>query len=158
MNRYLSSLIGAVALLVLTQGPTSAGPFTPGGLVVVRVGAGINALNSATTAVFLDEYHTTGGAVVQSLALPTATSGTNRALTLGGVATTEGYLTRSVDGQYLSLAGYDANPGATAGTSTPTAFGGNTDRVIARVDAYGGILTNTVLTNAYSGDSVRSVT
>src|SRR2546429_280991 len=80
----------------------AASPFTAGNLVVYRVGDGLSALGSAATPVFLDEY-TPAGVFVQTIAVPTTTSGSNRALTASGTATSEGLLTRSIDGQYLTL-------------------------------------------------------
>ena len=49
-------------------------PFTPGNLVVYRVGDGAAVLASSGTAVFLDEY-TTAGVLVQSIPVPTTTPG-----------------------------------------------------------------------------------
>jgi hypothetical protein len=158
-TRWLSVVFAGWLLLGLqggTIGRCWGDPFTPGDLVVVRVGDG-SSLSGVTAPVFLDEFNPSSGALVQSVAMPITASGSNRAFTLGGTNTTEGCLTRSIDGRYLSLAGYDANTGATAGASTPTAFsGGTTDRVVARVDVNASIDTTTVLTNAYSGNSVRS--
>src|SRR5215510_13976670 len=83
--------------------------FTPGDLVIYRVGTGglVDNLTAAATAVFLDEY-TPGGVLVQTLPMPTVDSGANQTLTASGTATSEGLLTRSTDGRYLVLTGYDA--------------------------------------------------
>lgn len=81
--------------------------FTPGDLVIYRVGTGATSLSSAATAVFLDEYTATR-VLVQSIALPTADSGSNQTLTASGTATSEGLLTLSADGRYLELTGYNA--------------------------------------------------
>ncbi|WP_344087408.1 ExeM/NucH family extracellular endonuclease [Luedemannella helvata] len=120
-------------------------------LVVVRVGAGDAALSSAATEAFLDEY-TPAGSLVRSVPLPTAVSGDNRPLTMSGSATTEGALARSVDGRYLTLGGYDAEPGtpAVAGTNAATVA-----RVVARVDGAGAVDTSTALADAYSGGNLR---
>ena len=82
-------------------------PFTPGDLVVYRVGTGSGALGSTATAVFLDEYSPTG-TLVQSIAASTADSGSTHILTAGGTATSEGELNLSPNGQFLTLTGYDA--------------------------------------------------
>ena len=82
-------------------------PFTAGNLVVYRVGTGATALSNAATDVFLDEY-TTSGTLVQSIALPTSISGSNKRLVSSGTAVSEGFLTLSSDGKYLLLTGYDA--------------------------------------------------
>jgi hypothetical protein len=83
-------------------------PFTPGNLVLVRVGTGAGALTGSATETFLDEYTTAGMPAGNSVALPTDAG---NALTLSGTGTTEGYLTGSVDGHSLTLGGYNATPG-----------------------------------------------
>src|SRR4051812_18716559 len=109
--RYSVALLGLVAMLA--GGAISAGaPFTPGNLVVVRVGPGNGsggALDGTATTVFLEE-HPTGVHLtpLQTIGLQStsATSG-NRALTLSGSSTSEGFLTLSADGRYLLLGGYN---------------------------------------------------
>ncbi len=131
------------------QDPQAA--FTLGNVVVYRVGTGAAALSSAATAVFLDEY-TAAGALVQSIALPTADNGANQTLTASGTATSEGLLTRSADGRYLVLTGYDAAPGTASVTGTATT---TVTRVFGRVDSSGSIDTTTT-TTAFSANNVRS--
>ena len=128
-----------------------ASNLTPGNLVVVRVGDGTSALSNASTAVFLDEY-TPSGALVQSIPLPTALSGANHALTLSGTASTEGALSLSPNGQYLSFAGYDTSVGY-AGVAS-----GITNRTIARVGANGVVNTSTgyLAGSAYLNGNFRS--
>src|SRR5207244_738646 len=97
----LASLTGALLLVLANLLPVkAAATFTPGNLVVVRVGDGSTALGSVATPVFLDEWKT-DGTFAQSVPLPTALNGSNRRLTLSGSATTEGLLTRSSNGRYL---------------------------------------------------------
>ncbi len=129
-----------------------AADFGPGNLVVVRVGAGAAPLTSASTAVFLDEY-TPAGVLVQSLPLPVAAAGANQPLTNSGTATSEGFLSLSVDGRYLLHAGYAAAPGlaSIAGTASAT-----TPRVVARVAMDGVVDTSTAITDGYSGANIRS--
>jgi predicted extracellular nuclease len=128
--------------------------FTPGNLVVYRVGTGTGALGSAATAVFLDEYTPTG-TLVQSIAMPTADSGSNQTLTAAGNSTSEGFLDLSSDGRYLVLGGYDAAVGTASIAGTASA---SVNRVIGRVDANGNVDTTTALTNAFSGGNIRGVT
>jgi predicted extracellular nuclease len=132
----------------------SAAAFTPGNLVVYRIGDGSAALTSAAQPVFLDEYTPTG-TLVQSIAMPTAASGVSGALTANGTSTSEGYMTRSADGNCLILPGYDAAPG-TAAVSGTTAAANN--RIIARVDWTGNVDTTTRLTGAFSTANIRSAT
>jgi predicted extracellular nuclease len=127
--------------------------FTPGNIVIYRVGTGSAALGSAATAVFLDEY-TPSGTLVQSIALPTADSGANQTLTASGTSTSEGLLTLSTDGHYLVLAGYDAAVG-TAGITTSASA--TINRVVARVGADGSIDTTTALSDFSTGSSPRGV-
>ncbi len=128
--------------------------FTPGNLVVYRAGDGSAAVGTTGTAVFLDEYNFTTGALVQSLPMPTAVSGANKRLVCVGNSTTEGFLTLSADKQYIVAPGYDA---ATATASLGSSTSATVARVIARVDATKVINTTTALTNAFSGASYRGV-
>lgn len=131
-----------------------AAAFTPGNVVVYRVGNGVASLNSNAATVFLDEF-TPSGTLVQSLPMPTAVNGANRRLTTSGTATSEGYLSRSADGQYLLVPGYDAAPGD--GSITTTNWSA-VNRVIGRVDAAGNIDTTTALGDTLSGQNPRSAT
>jgi hypothetical protein len=146
-------VLAAVAAASLSASVFAAA-FTPGDLVVSRIGTGTGALSSAATAVFLDEY-TPAGVPVQTIALPTTVNGTNDALTSSGSATSEGALTRSVDGQYLVIAGYNAAPG-TAGVAGSASA--SVARVVGRIDAGGNIDTTTALTDAFTGNNIRSAT
>lgn len=149
-NRILGCLS---TLLLLGAGRAQAAPFTPGNVVVVRVGdGGTAALSGSATAVFLLEY-TPAGTLVQTIALPTAVSGANRALTASGTATSELNLTRSADGRYLVLTGYDAAPGTASITATAAAA---TNRVIGRVAADGTVDTSTRLSDAFDAAGIRA--
>lgn len=144
LSPSLAAMVAAAVALAITAAPAAAAPFTPGNLVVYRVGTGSGALTSAAAAAFLDEY-TPSGALVQTIALPTAISGPNRALTAAGSATSEGQLSRSADGLFLVVAGYDAAPG-TAGVATTAP--GTVNRVVARIDVSGSVDTTTALNDA----------
>lgn len=150
IGAVVTSLVVPVVGLVQAYSASAAG-FSPGNLVVARVGTGDAALSNAATAVFLDEY-TPAGTLVQSVALPTATSGANRKLTMSGSATSEGALALSLDGRYLTLAGYDADLGTASVASTPTSA---VSRVVGRVDGAGGVDTSTAITDIFSGNNVR---
>jgi hypothetical protein len=144
----------AVALQQLAYQQISsppAAPFTPGNVAVVRVGDGTAALTTAATAEFVDEY-TLNGTRVQSIALPAADNGTVRAFTNSGTATSDN-ITRSADGRYLLLTGYNAVPG-TAGIVTSTVTANN--RLVARIAADGSVDTNTRISDAFSGSNIRS--
>ncbi len=126
--------------------------FTAGRLVVARVGTGTT-LSSAATALFLDEYTTTGTTGI-SFALPTTTVGNVNRVLGSGTATSDAQLNLSTDGQYLTMGGYDAS----AGTATVATTGSN-NRVISRINNLGKVET-TVLpgTSFYVNNNFRSVT
>jgi predicted extracellular nuclease len=149
--RVLVPALAIPAIAFIGVQASSASDFAPGDLVVVRVGAGTAALSSAATAVFLDEY-TPAGVLVRSVPLPTATAGGNHRLTMSGSATSEGGLSLSADGHFLSLAGYDADPGTASIASTTTPA---TPRVVARVDGGGTVDTTTSVSDTFSGNNVR---
>src|SRR5205085_10034037 len=102
-------------------------------IVVYRVGDGSATLGSAATAVFLDEY-TPAGTLVQSIPMPTSVNGSNKRLTAAGSSTSEGFLTRSSNGQYLVLTGFDADLGTGLVASTSSVA---TNRVVGRIDPSG---------------------
>ena len=152
----IAALFGTSVFLYQMYSPrhVRAAGFTAGNLVVYRVGDGSAALNSNATAVFLDEY-TPAGLLVQSIPLPTIVSGSNKRLTASGTATSEGFLTRSVDGSFLVIPGYDAAPGTLSITGSNSS---TINRVIGRVDSSGNVDTSTALNDAISGGNPRGAT
>jgi hypothetical protein len=156
---HLRVVLGTVALAttvaVAAAAPAFASsPFTPGDIVVYRVGAGTAALTSAGTAVFLDEYGPTG-TLVQSIALPTTATTPSHPLVASGTATSEGLLTLSADGRFLIATGYDAAAGASGVSSSSSS---SVPRVVATVDGNATVNTTTALTDAASGNNFRSAT
>ncbi|UOQ99608.1 IPT/TIG domain-containing protein [Hymenobacter sp. 5317J-9] len=123
----------------------SAAPFTPGNLVVMRVGDGSASLSSAATVAYLQEY-TPAGVLVQTIPLPTAVAGNNRILTVAGSSSTDGGLTRSANGAYLVVGGYDAAPGTAGVAALDPSTGAN--RIVGRVGADGNVDTSTRITDA----------
>ena len=83
MKTTIRLWVSAVILICAACTTALAGPFTAGNLAVVRVGDGSAALSSVATATFIDEI-TTGGTLVQSIALPPSGGSP---LTLSGSAT-----------------------------------------------------------------------
>ncbi|HEY5945700.1 MAG TPA: hypothetical protein VIV40_09425, partial [Kofleriaceae bacterium] len=129
---------------------------------VVRVGEGTAVLSSASTAVFLEERNS-AGTVVRTINLPIAADGSNAPFTLAGTSTTEGGLSRSANGAYITLAGYAVVPGITGPNSGSINTTTNrstdtspTNRVVARVSAAGVVDSSTRLVDAFSGSSVRA--
>jgi hypothetical protein len=146
MHKTLLSL-----LLIGISAFVFAGNFSPGNIVIIRVGSGTATLSNASTAVYLDEYTITG-TLVQSIAIPAAVSGSNHALTLSGSAATEGELALSPNQQYLTFTGFDTVPGYASVSS------GVTNRTIARVDAAGTVNTSTgfIAGSAFVAGNFRS--
>lgn len=130
---------------------TSPTPFTAGNYVVLRVGDGTATLTSAATATFLLEYTPTG-TLVQTVALPTADASPNLALTETGTSSADGFLTRSADGRYLVVPGYNAAAGTTGLAATTAAA---TNRLVGRIAANGTINTTTRINDAFSGGNIR---
>src|SRR5262245_10634779 len=100
-------LLGA-ALAAQPLIASAAVTFTPGNIVVSRAGDGTTTMNTGeAAAAFLDEY-TPSGTLVQSIPMPTSVNGNQRRLTQTWDNMNEGFVTRTVDGKYLLLTGYDA--------------------------------------------------
>ena len=91
---------------------------------------------------------------MQSIPLPTTTIGSNRRLIASGTATSEGLITRSADGAYIVLTGYDAEIPTVSLTGTTAA---STPRVVGRVAVDGSLDTSTALSDFSSGSNPRSV-
>jgi hypothetical protein len=146
--KRLGLLGTAVGLLsTSTALAQTARAFTAGNYVVVRLGDGTTALSSAAAATSLLEY-TPDGNLVQTIALPVADAGTTLALTETGSSAADASLTRSADGRYLILPGYNAAPGTLAVANTASAA---TNRLIGRIAADGSINTATRISDAFSG-------
>ena len=92
-------MIAALSFALAVPRPLAAGPFTPGNVVVVRVGDETTQGSKGIQApVVLEEIPATGGAAMNQVALPGGVT-----LPVGEPAT--GFLTRSPGGQFLTLAG-----------------------------------------------------
>lgn len=149
---FMKKFVLTLGVGIMCASQSFGAALTPGNLVVVQVGDGAGSLGSAATASFLKEF-TLGGSLVQTINMPTVASGLNQALTLSGTATSEGFLTLSANGQFLTLGGYGAVPGtANVTTANPTTV----NRVVGRVDMNGNVDTSTALTDAYNGSNIRS--
>jgi hypothetical protein len=138
-NLWLSALLLLVAMGVHAQ------PFTPGNLVVVRVGDGTAALSANGAAVFLEERATGGTLAGPILAVPN--------LVVSGSATSEGALCLSGNGLFLTIAGYNA-PAGTA--SLPTSPSASFARVIGMVDVNRNFNVAAGTSSLYSGNNIRS--
>jgi len=73
-----------------------------------------------------------------------------------GTATSEGLISRSVDGHYVLLGGYDA--AIPAASSVVSSAAATTARVVGRVDSSGNVDTTTALSDWADANNPRSVT
>jgi hypothetical protein len=139
-------LTGTSPDLVATPDPTE--------FLVVRVGDG-TMLTSDATPVFVERRKIADGSMVgTAIALPTAVNGTSRRLTLSGTALSEGAISRSANGAYALLAGYDANVGIPNISATSSnAY----NRVIGRIAADNSVDTTTAF-DALGTGSIRGAT
>lgn len=145
---HVARLISVLAT-ALAASAASAQSFTPGNIVLLRVGDGTTTIGTAAAAVTLLEI-SPAGSIVQQIPI---TSIGGDALTLRGSSTTEGALSFSANGQYLVFGGYRADAGA-ADPSTSTTI----PRVIGRVATSGlAVNTATSITDGYLGNSFRGV-
>lgn len=102
---------------------------------------------ATTQAVSIARLDANGASTDAAIVLPTAVDGQNRPFTLGGTETNTGVLARSLDGRYVTLAGYAVAPGSSVSTSVT--------RGVARVDATGTVDTSTTLSGALIKSAVR---
>jgi hypothetical protein len=121
--------------------------FTAGNIVVTRVGTGSAALSAAATALFIEEYNTSG--LVGTITVPT--TGSTRLL-MAGNSTSEGFLSRTSDFSKLSIPGYDATLGLASVASAANIF-----RSVGTLGlGYGSF--NRITSTLTSGSNLRSVT
>ncbi len=152
ISQRFFSLLVLVAFFFLASMQANA-QFTPGNLVVYRVGSGTGSLVNTGSPVFLDEY-TTSGTLVQSVALPTAASSGNFPLIASGTAGSEGLISLSGDCRYVLATGYGTTTGGSSLAATTSA---SVPRVVARVDNAKIVNTTTALTDWASANNPRSV-
>ncbi len=149
------TLLLSFLLAAATHSAFSQKAFTTGSLSVLRVGDGTTELSPSASPVFIDEYSTTGK-LIQSIALPTQVSGSNKILTLdgntSGVSSFEGILSLSQNGERLTVTGYDAPVGTSAVTSTESE---EIKRVVAVINGLGDVNTKTAL-NIYPKTFISS--
>lgn len=168
----MKRILGLVAALtVVALGTNLYASFTPGNIVVCRVGDGSHSLTNIGNTVFLDEYTTNSlwaaagtfspPVPVQSIAMPTNWFGRNGPLRMSGTALGDGALSRSSDGRFILLAGYGATPGQVTNQSldstTTTGLVDQVARVVGLVDGFGHVYTTTTLIDANEdGNAVQS--
>ncbi len=151
LAKQLLSKSAAVCALIVGM---LAASISVADLYVVQVGDGAAALSTASAAAFIKKFADAGGSPTATINLPTADAGSNKALTLSGSATSEGFLALSTNGQYLTMAGYGVGPGTAAVAQTDSTI---VNRVIGRIDVNSGSVdTTTALTDAYTSGGAAS--
>ncbi len=170
MKKSLNLLTVAV---VLALGPSAmAASFTPGNIVIYRVGGLANQTSGATLTntgniVWLDEClpisptdvnNGSNLTVVQSIMLPTNYFGGYSPLIEDSATTLDGLISRSLDGRFLIMTGFGATLGQYTNAALTT-FDADFEvpRIVGLVDGFGHIDTTTVQTNSYcDGEDIRS--
>jgi len=149
----LGSLAYAGASFETLEGRALLATFSPGNLVIERIGDGATALGSTAAAVAVLEVNPSG-TVVQTL---TSQFTGDNLLTDSGTATSNGYV--GVNGQYLAVAGYNAAVGTASVTSQNnkvTNIVGTNAEVASRTLFPTGGPTGTP-PSPFSGNNIRSV-
>jgi len=130
--------------------------FRPANVIVLRIGDGASALSASTSRVYLDEYDTNANAYspakYQSIQMPVITTLTNAALTVQGTDN-KVTLSRTTDGQYLLVTGFDTG----ANTATSSLEGTGVKRVIGRVSWDAKINTTTKVPYGDGSSSIYSL-
>lgn len=146
------ALLCGLALPAAAPAPLArAAAFGADTLVVYRVGDGADPLTDSGNPIFLDEFDpagSPGSSLLQSIALPTAPSGNDRAI-FASDRVGEGLITRSADGRQLILTGFSAQALGLPGTT-----GNVIPRVIAQVGADGATIISSTSLEDYASGSV----
>ena len=137
---------------LLSSSQSSNAQFTQGNLVVMQLGDGSGSLTNTGNQIILKEFATTG-TPAYSLAIP-STGGA--ALILRGNATSEGYMSKSADGNYIVFGGYAQGlPNATTLNSAASANVKRGIAVVAASGAYALAATNSI---TMSNGDIRGAT
>jgi hypothetical protein len=151
-KKTILTTVSAAGLLAMAPLVAQAGAFTPGNLVVERLGDGTQTLATTGNTMFMDEF-TPGGTAVQSIQIDNSDSS---ALIDDGTASTGGAITLSPNGQLLCFPGYNTTQpyigslSASASSSVP--------RAVGTVDANGNSQLAANSTSLYSGTTIRGAT
>lgn len=137
-----------IAFLALGASAAHA-QFIGGDLAVVVLGDGTAAISSAAAQARLFDFNKTSTGQTGTSVVNLSTGPAGSRVTTSGSATSEGFLSRSTDGQYLSYQGYDAAAG------TANVVTSNAARLHAAVDANGTVVNYTNM-QAYTSNNLRS--
>ncbi len=144
--------VNTLLILFFTTHNINAQPFTPGSLVVLKVGDGTG-LTSAAQPISVLEYSTSGVASGVNIVLPSSGSGPR--ITNSGTATSEGQMTLSAERDRLILVGYDANAGTTGVVTSASSAVNRQMFAITPAATYSLAASTATL---YNGNNIRSGT
>ncbi len=137
---------GGAGKLVITLANNVS--FTPGNLVVERVGDGIESFSSSGDTIYMDEF-TTSGSYVQNFKI---TDSGSSAL-IDGSAGSDGGMTLSADGRFLCMPGYNINQPYSS--SLANAMGSAVPRGVGTVSAAGSYSFVVSSATVDSGNNIR---
>lgn len=148
MQKMTASLAAAAAVALTVS--AQAAPLGNSSLVVLRFGTGVASSITGTVPTFLDEYTVDLNPATslpatprQTIALPTSGAG---AITLASGVSRSHALSRSVDGQYLTFAAYNA----AVGSGNPASNAANA-RIAVRVGLDGSVDGSTNIASPIGG-------
>jgi hypothetical protein len=150
-SSYVLRLLALVSVSVLGSQMSQAQSFDLNRLVVLRVGTGSAALSNAGTAVFLDQFNTTGAGQSASATVALPSSGTGRIVT-SGTASSEGMISFNPINNSITVPGYDADAGTTGIVATTS---GATNRVVNSVDLSGNVNRIAAFTTSFNTNNIR---
>lgn len=157
-NAVIAFALGAGGMTAVAVAAQPASAVTPDQLVVTDPGGTSQNLSATSLLTFnINGSHS----LTKPVDLPTADAGSDKAFTLSGSSNGNGALSRTADGNYLAIAGYNHVPGPTGFTpvddpkdTTSTQIG----RMVARVSANGTVDTSTLLgSTVFNKSAPRSV-
>jgi hypothetical protein len=142
----IRKILTAVFVCAAIYHTSAQNTFTPGNLVVLQTSGSTSKASSAVT---LKEF-TPNGSAGMSVSIPS--TGPNAFQTSGVYGGSEGFLTTSLDGRYILLAGYNTAASYTDITATTASA---VPRVIGTVAPSGFYLQADTSTVFYSGNDIR---
>jgi hypothetical protein len=149
------SLLYLLTLMLPALGFSQA--FTPGDLVVTRVGLGDQALSNKSVPVTLTEVNPLLKTVVQTITVPYHSSqltGNNNKLVTQGSSSNDANITTSANGAYFVITGYTTDTGVV----NPSAVSPRVQRTIGRIAMDGTVNTSTLIDTLRSSGNARCAT
>jgi hypothetical protein len=140
MKKLALTLAASVSLIA-----TSDAQFTPGTLAVMRMGGGTETLGTAGNTISILDYGLTGGSPLFSVTIP------NSILVGSGTSGSEGALSLSANGNYLTVAGYKGVTLPYAG-SLPNVAASVVNRGVAQLDLAGNVTSAAFTANRLNGN------